>query len=434
MSPATPSPTPPASDGGGPSDVSKLSVSRLLVIGLVGVVLFLAWRLSSTSPQIQAENDRLRQELANKQSEVDDQKKAAGLRKEAFELRRSDLKQAGAAAEEASQVVAGVEGAVGTWRRTTSELLTTDKGKSVAASPEALARFRSLLALERPDPAVAEALAKRLEPIKAFLEKAQAADDGSYAPSEDLIARVQAVNTEARKAAEIYEDHNRKLGAILADAPATSEAQTPTLKSALEDLERRFAAEEAAAILEATEQARKERAVKLAAEKAKTEEQITAAQLKAAEAERAVTLRELADREAAAKAMAAEQERLRERARQKAELERKFQAALPEIRQLLRPFITDGWTQPGKGEGYTRTVNKGPVSYGLLKGAGHLEKNVRAVGKFRYAASANGWNDRDLGSFPSYGTYEKGAEAALRAQDLLNEFGELMVEKKMLAP
>lgn len=434
MSQAPPTPSPTPNEGSPPSDVSKLSVSRLLVIGLIGVVLFLVWRLASTPPQMQAENERLRHELANKQAEADDLKKAEGLRKEELELRRGDLKEAVAAAEESSRAVRDAEIAVGTWHRTTSELLTTEKGKSVAADPEALARFRSLLALERPDPAVAEALAKRLEPIKAFLAKAQATDDGSYAPSEDLMARVRAVGAEAKKAAETYEDHSRKLSAILATAPATADPQTPTLKMALEDMERRFAAEEAAGILEAAERARKERAVMLAAEKAKTEAEVTAAQLRAAEAEREIKVRELADREAAAKAMAAEQQKLREAAMQKAELERKFQAALPEIRQLLRPFITEGWTQPGRGEGYTRTVKKGPVSYSLLKGAGHLEKNVRAAGKFRYAASANGWNDRELGSFPVYGTYEKGAEAALRAQDLLNEFGELMVEKKMLAP
>jgi len=434
VSQTPPPPSPAPNEANPPSDVSKLSVSRLLVIGLIGVVIFLAWKLTSTSPQMQAENERLRHELANKQAEADDLKKADALRKEEFELRRSDLKEAVAAAAEASQAVLSAEKAVGTWQRTTNELLTTDKGKPVAADPAALAKLRSLLGLERPDPAVAEALAKRLEPLKAFLAKAQATDDGSYAPSEDLMARVRSVGAEAMKAAETYEDHNRKLAAILAAAPVPAEPQTQTLEMALEDLERRFAAEEAAGILEAAEQARKERAEMLAAEKAKTEAEITAAQLKAAEAERAIKVRELADREAAAKAMAAEQQKLREAAMQKAELERKFQAALPEIRMLLQPFTNEGWTQPGRGEGYTRTVKKGPVSYSLLKGAGHLEKNVRAVGKFRYAASANGWNDRELGSFPVYGTYEKGAEAALRAQDLLNEFGELMVEKKMLAP
>ena len=77
-------------------------------------------------------------------------------------------------------------------------------------------------------------------------------------------------------------------------------------------------------------------------------------------------------------------------------------------------------------------MTKGPVSYSALEGSGHLERTTDGLTALRESQAVGGVNDRELGSFPPYG---KGGHAtALRAQELLIEFGPLMVKKKMLAP
>lgn len=428
----------PARPAGDPaSDTSRLSLARFLTagafVGLIAVVLGLLWKLNHAAPAVQNENVELKQQLANMQEMLADLRTAENLRREAEQVRRSDQQRAVALADEASRAVDALRDAVGAWQRSASELLTTDKGKPIAANADALQQFRALYARERPEAGLPEALRARLETLRAPLAKAIAASDASYAPSEDLVGRIEAVKAEASRAAEVFVSHNRTLAAIAAAAPASPTAgDTPDLQTALRQLEEQLAAEEARVVSAAVEKERSDRVEKLAAAKAETERQVTAAELQAEETRRGIMLRETADREAAAKAEAAEQERTRALALQEAELERKFNAALPEIQRLLRPFITDGYTQIIKGS-YQKTLTKGPVSFASLQGAGHLEPTIEGVTQLRQAMFVGGVNDRQMGSFPDYDTREWQRGAA-RAQELLIQFGPLMVKKKMLAP
>jgi len=128
------------------------------------------------------------------------------------------------------------------------------------------------------------------------------------------------------------------------------------------------------------------------------------------------------------------QKQQRQAAIAKAALEREFQRDLPQIRSLLRPLITDGLTQPGRNN-FEPADKKGPVSLAKLRGTGALAPTAKARAGLYYIVGSN--NDRDLGSFPRYRGGAQDVQSRqstmMRVQELVNKYGELMVEKGMLA-
>jgi hypothetical protein len=78
------------------------------------------------------------------------------------------------------------------------------------------------------------------------------------------------------------------------------------------------------------------------------------------------------------------------------------------------------------------------VSFSQLRGAALLEKNVDMIRRLHFVTTANRMNSRPYGSFPPQGLDRahraRSLTAVQRAQELLNTYGELMVEKGMLAP
>jgi len=115
-----------------------------------------------------------------------------------------------------------------------------------------------------------------------------------------------------------------------------------------------------------------------------------------------------------------------------------------EIRFLLKPFISHGYRQPKGGKRSTDTVDKGPVSFGLLEKHGYLERtregliNLYCFGGAFNPSRTNNNNDRPTGTFPIYqGDYLMGQERIVepvkRAQELLKKHGQALIEAKKLA-
>ena len=176
---------------------------------------------------------------------------------------------------------------------------------------------------------------------------------------------------------------------------------------------------------------------KLAAEKADTERLKKELEL---EKERRTREIDLLTQRQAIQGLAVKKESIEEDFASKAKreaLERGFQRDLPQIKSLLKPFITDGRTQPGRYS-FEMTVDVGPVSFAKLQGAGALIRTVEAQRKFWSMTTANRTNDRDLGGFPPYvgsaQDWNNKQPTVGRAQEVLIEYGQLMVEKGMLAP
>lgn len=118
-------------------------------------------------------------------------------------------------------------------------------------------------------------------------------------------------------------------------------------------------------------------------------------------------------------------------------LEVKFDASRREIERVLRPFLADGYAQPD-GRRNVHGATLGPMSFSGLQAAGALSPDRAGMERLMYLASQK--NDRYDGAFPQYigsdYAWEKMTDKPYvkRAQDLLREFGPLLVEKKMLAP
>ena len=88
-----------------------------------------------------------------------------------------------------------------------------------------------------------------------------------------------------------------------------------------------------------------------------------------------------------------------------------------------------------KGNWLELTVTKGPMSLTCLQG--NVKKDKDSTGYFARMIGNN--NDRPLGAFPYYsiggmGQTPKNFEIWYRVQDFIAEFGDIMVERKLLAP
>ncbi len=216
MSDAAPTPN----DQPVPADTSRLSIKRVGTLGGFGVlavlVLVLFWKVNNPSPALQNENVKLQTQLLNVQATLDEFKEVTNLRRQSEQVRRSDLQQAVGTADEASRAIDEFQKVVAAWHKNTTELLTDDKGKSVAANPEAVRLFYALRNQHRPDAALPEVLGSRLATLKEPLTAAIATKDVNYSTSTDLVSRIEAIKTEARAGAEVYAAHNRNLASIVA--------------------------------------------------------------------------------------------------------------------------------------------------------------------------------------------------------------------------
>jgi len=129
---------------------------------------------------------------------------------------------------------------------------------------------------------------------------------------------------------------------------------------------------------------------------------------------------------------------LAKRAEAKRKLEIEFQRDLPDIKSLLKPFITPGLTQHLHKFAYRpdRNPNPRPVSFGSLVALGYLHDSTERLTAFWRSTSHE--NDRPFGSFPRapYGKTVISHELSTvrRAQSYLKKYGELMVEKGLLSP
>jgi len=107
----------------------------------------------------------------------------------------------------------------------------------------------------------------------------------------------------------------------------------------------------------------------------------------------------------------------------------RFEADLSEIRRLLAPFIAPGKKQLAKG-GRQALAEPEPVSLSGLISNGYLDPAPATYLRMIQIAGPFSQNDRPLGTFP--GTQEPTAFA--RFQHLLNEYGDILVARKMLLP
>ena len=285
---------------------------------------------------------------------------------------------------------------------------------------------------------------------------------------EELAAPVEAVMEDSTANPDISPEHQQLLGdlgqqlaaslaeferqQLLLDAIVRETAQVPpagvTLETMLEErrgaAERAFAQQRLAAKEKARLKAQQEQVERLAAiereivdaetkrkedallaEKQRIEQQGQSEREKSAEEARLLQAQQEAEVAATrdqANALAAKAKR--------AQLERDFERELPRIRTHLEAFLADGFV-------HRQDKKKGPASLSFLESAGALKEDLNGITSLLFLGAAN--NDRPRGALPYYIggnlTYSKiNLQPVEQAQEYLRKYGEIMVDRKLLAP
>jgi hypothetical protein len=125
-------------------------------------------------------------------------------------------------------------------------------------------------------------------------------------------------------------------------------------------------------------------------------------------------------------------------ARKRDELVAKYDLTIGDIKLHLAPFIANGYAQPDGPKHLKKEGKAEPMSYSRMISAGALLPNRPGLECLLFLGGSFN-NDRHRGNFPKHVGGEYGWEKAdkvflQRAQDLLKEFGPIMVERKLLSP
>ena len=292
-----------------------------------------------------------------------------------------------------------------------------EAGSRIASSPELIDQYAALRQTALPAAQLTEELQGELAILLKPLDEIEATQiEPDYtAALAEISGRIDAQLIAVKR-------DQRMLDALLSVA-SNRAAQTISLQTALEQRSNELAEARLTDIADAVAVSRQAEIDRVTQESAEEQRKIADAQREVQRLKEQQRLQVLED-----------ERRVREAAIAKAALEREFQRDLPQIRSLLRPLITEGLTQPGRNS-FEPADQKGPVSLAKLRGTGALGPTAKARGGLYYIVSTN--NDRDLGSFPRYigGAQDVQAQqrTMMRVQELVNKYGELMVEKGLMA-
>lgn len=351
-------------------------------------------------------------------------------------------------------------------------LLTNDDGKRIGHDPVGLRRYADI----QDHPAVTtEQIDRRQRDIAFILQSLQVAPDlieGGFHLDEKLQEELIAAYSWAKERSALLATQVHELDNIVADAPKDINlAKAATLHTALDHFRSYLVklSEEASEIArqvttEKSKQILVDTAIvtELQNAKAKAEQRLAEASM-ALERQRidyktrlAETRKSIdADRtrmEIELKDARAENTRLRREADARrhagnvhsevkqekiiADAERQRKVALAksdEVRNLLAPFLDDGYWQPGKAKG---SFDKGPVSYAALRSTGALRPTVGGLHKLLKLGRIKRDRERTRWGYPQrLNKLSVGQRDQLkRAQEYLIDLGDVMVEIGMLAP
>lgn len=314
--------------------------------------------------------------------------------------------------------------------RQMAELRQSEGGRRLATDPALVEQFVTLEQQPQPTPDVLKRSRTDVEKLLKVCDRALQDQELLVEPNESLSRQADTACREASEALQKVRADLTGLAALVrrADkqqpAPGTLAETIVAFEQDREDQRLAELTKKRQAIRDAAEEQKQE--IELAAEKKLREEELEQARItnarKVAEAKAKTERDEAARRD--------EQEKL---AAEKAHAEklRKFDKALPEIRSLLSPMISKGRMQIGR-QGWA-PGEEGPVSLDALKSNKVLDLNE--TGLYAIVILFGGPscpNDRPRGGLPNSPPLTE--PKYRRVQELLIEFGDILVEKKMLRP
>lgn len=305
-----------------------------------------------------------------------------------------------------------------------NDLRSNDTGRQVAASPDLIEMYLALCEIELPTAIDIEDAQVVLDELQTKLQLLRSGFD--LQKVDQLRNELEQVNEFAQQMLDQITRAKRDLDALLLLAESET-ASAKTLGEAADRYELQITANHQLKLTQAKRSAREQQ---LAEEQVRAEEfnrEIAALRSEMSDSQRRIQFsKEKAKQE------------LARRAEAKRKLEVEFERDLPDIKSLLKPFITPGLTQHLHKFAYRpdSNPNSRPVSFGSLVALGYLHNSTERLTAFWRSTSHE--NDRPFGSFPKapYGktviTHE--AAAVKRAQGYLRKYGELMVQQRFLSP
>lgn len=347
-------------------------------------------------------------------------------------VQRSKLMRAQADIQLAQELIGRVREQIAKWDETVPVLLSgeDDRSRRIAADPAATRLFLGALDRERIGKGEVDRLRESLLALAIPVEAAVADDSAILKMGAEFTTELSTITERLRSGLKRWQEDNALVRLLTREAESRPAGDT-TLGEAISELRAAETRRRAEKIDE-----------EVAAVKMALDEQEAASRVRLKELETQKRLEsdkvEAQRREAELAGLKAEQlvldDRIAEQ-RKRAELERRFQADLPEIRRTLTAFITPGHKQIVEGK-WQRVEQKQPLSLSGL----HATRTLGDDGMsqmYLYHAGGADKNDRPNGPFRDYiGGALRDHETALvqKARRYLLDYGDLMVEKGMLMP
>lgn len=310
-------------------------------------------------------------------------------------------------------------------------LLDSPEGKRIATNGEWVTQFIALRDRKRPSADDIRVHQQSIEELLPVCGKAIQDDEIAIACDKLFIDKVTALQRAALEAAESIDSTTDGLRTLT----RLSEGATPgdiALSEAIATEEARRSVESLTLLTQEQNELRQE-AERLARERTtNTERRLHAAAAEQSQAEDALKIAEAEARSEQAKQIVQNAQEML--AVEQARLTRltQFERALPEIRSLLSPMVSNGRMQLGQS-GWVEGES-GPLSYAALLETPAFRRinddSWRNLGAMFCGPSCP--NDRPRGSFPSTMSYHEGE--LRKAIQLVTEYGDLMVERKLLRP
>jgi len=327
-----------------------------------------------------------------------------------------------AKAHEVKIAIAKLEKEADSWGPRFKDVMVGDVGKQLASKKAHVEQIAVLVEKERLSADMARSLAKQLKTLLDPVEAAVKAENKFFAPDDSLVKTVEAIETNTQKRLREYESDRNLLESMIADSEKAP-ADAKTLKQAIQDLVADQDRKRLASIAAAKQAALDEVAKKIADAEVKGAYEIGEIKLKQT---LEMTITEKQQMEIVLAKMKKDRERKL--------LEAKYEAALPDIKRYLAVFIANGFSQPDGERRLVLTSKSEPMSLNRLAAAGCLNENQKGLQNLLDIGS-NFHNDRFKKNFPIQGVLmAKDLPYVQRAQELLREFGPLMVEKGLLTP
>lgn len=437
--PTPPSPTPK------PAPKSKgiplwTALVALVLLALVGIAaLGAVWyytrsdkaRLERKLKELEAQQTRAKIEEAK----ADASAKSAVARNQQEQVLEQARKATNALThllQDANQLAADAE-----------SLKSNETGRAVALHPDLLAQARRFFETELPALPSSKDIISKLEGARRIELQLASSLGTTYEPTDAVAGEAHDGVMWAEQQSRAVDKCRALLSALVQEskvkvAPTPLSVSSPTLGTAIQQLNQSDATSRQQTIVEKTSQATTQAVDTIAqanAERILTEARIQASNI-LAQANEAKTQqeRETLKRQAESKV---EDSKARVAASQSEDeakrVELRKKAADPEVQNQLAPFLTPGYWRPGAAGNIS--YDKKPHSLSQLQGSGALDESLAGLRKLADIACSTRDQLRPRWKLPQYWPKNpQQLEKVKAAQQLLIELGPVLVELKMLEP